>query len=154
MHKAESSTVDHAGHKPSDIDDMFEMFFGREGRSSKAIGMHGDLGWRPATDVYETDEEFVVQVDLAGMEQEQIEVYVDAGFLIVRGTRSNIAPTGKKHFHKMEIQVGPFERHVRVPSMVDARTAKARYDSGFLFVRMSRGEGMIEERRQVKIENR
>jgi HSP20 family protein len=154
MDQADSSIVDQAGQKPSDIDDMFEMFFGREGRSSKAIGMHGDLGWRPATDVYETEQEFIVQVDLAGMERGQIEVYVDAGFLIVRGTRQNIAPTGKKHFHKMEIQVGPFERHVRIPSKIDARTVKAHYDSGFLFVRMSRGEGTIEERRQVNIESR
>jgi HSP20 family protein len=153
MIKAESSTVDHAGNDPSDVDDMFEMFFGKQ-TSSKAIGMHGDLGWRPATDVYETQEEFVVQVDLAGMVKEQIEVYVDGDFLLVKGTRQNIAPSGKKHFHKMEIQVGPFERHIRIPSKIDPRSAQARYQSGFLFVRMSRGEGTVKERRQVKIKSR
>jgi HSP20 family protein len=154
MLKADSSDVDRASHNPSDIDDMFEMFFGPEGRPSKAIGMHGDLGWKPATDVYETQEEFVVQIDLAGMERDQIEVYVDESFLLVKGTRRNIAPSGKKHYHKMEIQVGPFERHVRIPKGVDARSSEARYQMGFLFVRMSRGEGTVKERRQIEIESR
>lgn len=154
MLRAKSSQAERAGHKPSDIDDMFEMFFGREGRASKAIGMHGDLGWRPATDVYETQDEFIVQVDLAGMQREQIEVYVDDGFLLIKGTRRNIAPSGKKHFHKMEIQVGPFERHIRIPKDVDTRSTQASYDTGFLFVRMRRGEGVVEERRQIEIESR
>ena len=138
-----------AGH-PSDLDDMFEMFFGG-GRPSKAIGMHGDLGWRPATDVYETETELIIQMDLAGMAREEIEVLVDESFVIVKGTRGNIAPAGKKHFHKMEILVGPFERHIRIPAEIDGTTAKARYQTGFLFVTLRRGPGHCAERRSVAI---
>jgi len=153
MFDAKSPMLERHAHKPSDIDDMFEMFFGSKGRSSKPIGMQGDIGWRPATDVYETAEEFIVQVDLAGMRKEEIEVCLDEGFLIVKGTRRNIAPAGKKHFHKMEIQVGPFERHVRLPQTIDPRSARASYQSGFLFVRLKRGKGELEERRSVNIES-
>ena len=139
--------------RPSDIDDMFEMYFGPRDRASKAIGMQGDIGWRPATDVYETEDEFIVQVDLAGMQRDEIEVIVDAGFLIIKGTRRNIAPPGKKHFHKMEIQVGPFERHVRLPEPLDPMSARATYRSGFLFVQLKHGSGSSDKRRSVPIES-
>jgi HSP20 family protein len=140
----------HVAADSSNLDDMFEMFFGGS-RPTKAIGMRGDIGWRPATDVYETEDEFIIQMDLAGMAREGIEVLVDESFVIVKGTRGNIAPAGKKHFHKMEILVGPFERHLRIPDEIDGTTAKARYQAGFLFVVLRRGSGRCAERRSVSI---
>ncbi len=137
----------------SDMEDVFDVFFATPSRTSRAIKMEGGIGWRPATDVYETENDFVIQLDLAGMRREAIEVYIDEDFVVVRGTRTDIAPPGKKHFHKMEIMVGPFERHVRMPAHVDANTAKATYQSGFLFVTLCRGEGRCEERRVISIES-
>jgi len=151
MIDVKSPMLERHARKPSDIDDMFEIFFGTRGRASRPIGMQGDIGWRPATDVYETADEFIVQVDLAGMRREEIEVVFDDGFLIVKGIRRNIAPPGKKHFHKMEIQVGPFERHVRLPQTVDPQSARASYQSGFLFVRVKHGKGKLDERRSIHI---
>lgn len=141
-----------AAKDPADMGDLFELFFGVPGRQVKPVGMQGDLSFRPATDVYETELEFVVQVDLAGMRRTDIEVYVDTEFVVVRGVRTNIAPPGKKHFHKMEIMVGPFERHVRLPETVDPTSARARYASGFLFVQLRKGERQPCERRAVLIE--
>jgi len=130
-----SSTA--SGHQD---DDAFETYF-RDPKSSRGpVRMEGGLGWRPATDVYETETHLVVQMDLAGMGKEAIEVLVDDERLVVRGTRANIAAPGRKHFHEMEIRVGPFERQVRVPGHVDPHTAEARYESGFLFVTMEKGQ--------------
>jgi HSP20 family protein len=136
---------------PSDQEDFFELFFSSSGGRNKAIKMEGGLGWRPATDVFETEEEFVVQVDLAGMDRRRIEVFVDEDFITFRGTRSQISPAGKKHYHKMEIMVGPFERHVRIPPNVDTTTAVARYREGFLFVHMRRGEGRCPSRSDIAV---
>ena len=141
------------GRDRSDLEDVFEAFFGAPARGSRAIRMEGGIGWRPATDVYETSDSFVIQMDLAGMAADDIEVFVDEEFVVVRGTRRNIAPEGKKHFHKMEIMVGPFERHIRIPGFVDPTSAKAVYRSGFLFVTLGPGEGRCEERRVITIDS-
>ena len=138
---------------PSEHEDFFELFFSSPGGQNKAIKMEGGLGWRPATDVFETEEEFVVQVDLAGMERTKIDVIVDEDFITFRGTRTQISPAGKKHYHKMEIMVGPFERHVRVPNHVDTRTAVARYREGFLFVHMKQGEGRNVARSSITVQS-
>ncbi len=141
------------GRRGGPLDDAFELFFGNPRGSSHSFGMQPDLGWRPATDVYETQDEFVIQMDLAGMDPERIEVYSEDDLISVRGERANIAPPGKKHFHKMEIQIGPFERHIRVPETVDPSTAKASYDSGFLFIRMRKGKPHRAARRIIEIQD-
>lgn len=135
------------------MDDVFELFFGPGTRANRPVGMQGDIGWRPATDVYETEGEFIVQVDLAGMQRDHIEVWVDGPYLSIRGTRRDIAPPGKKHFHKMEIQVGPFERNIRLPDRVDPESATASYRAGFLFIRMGRGDGPGRGRRAIDIQS-
>ncbi len=136
---------------PSEHEEFFELFFSSPGRQNKAIKMEGGLGWRPATDVFETEDEFVVQMDLAGMKRDQIEVIIDEDFITFRGTRTQISPAGKKHYHKMEIMVGPFERHVRIPDYVDSGTAVARYREGFLYVEMKRGQGGPSARRGISV---
>lgn len=133
-------------------DDVFEVFFtSGPGSSKRPVRMDSGLGWRPPTDVYETETEFVVQMDLAGMDKGAIEVLVDDDRLVVRGTRTNISMPGRKHFHEMEIRVGPFERRVKVPGHVDAQSAHARYESGFLFVTMAKGQGRRGDRRSIAI---
>jgi HSP20 family protein len=154
MIEANLTRASHRAKEPSNLDDLFEMYFtGTGGRANKPISMQGDIGWRPATDVYETSEEFIIQMDLSGMEKDEIQVSLEDDFIHIKGIRSNIAFPGKKHFHKMEIQVGPFERHVRIPEGVDATTARAHYDTGFLFVRIQRGTSQWGERRTVEIES-
>ena len=147
-----SAPYRHDAREPSDSEDLFEIFFSSQGVANKAIKMEGGLGWKPATDVYETEDELVIQVDLAGVPREDFDVLIDEDYVTIRGTRPNTVGEGKRHFHKMEIMVGPFERHVRIPTHVDASTARAHYENGFLFVRMGRGQGRRESRRVIRIE--
>lgn len=136
------------------MDDAFEFFFGAGRGRSQPFGMQPDLGWHPAADVYETKEEFIIQMDLAGMKRNEIEVTIEDDFVRVRGERTNIAPPGKKHFHKMEIQIGPFERHIQVPDTVDLSSASASYRSGFLFIHLRRGNLSPSPRRSIPVEQK
>ena len=70
---------------------------------------------RPATDVYETEEVVVVRMDVSGMKRDSFEITIDGEDVVIRGQRKDPTPPGRKHFHKMEINVGPFERRIRVP---------------------------------------
>jgi HSP20 family protein len=120
-------------------DDVFEILV-RSYKGRGSVPMEDELDWRPATDVYETEDSFVAQMDLAGMDPASIEVLSDGDILVVRGTRRDISLPGKKHFFTMEISVGPFARHIEIPIPVQTKTAVARYRNGFLFVSFDRGE--------------
>jgi len=135
-----------------DLEEIFEILVTSYSQRKGTIPGDGDLCWRPATDAYETEDTFVVQLDLAGMDPSSIEVMCDDETLTVRGIRKDIAPAGKKHYFKMEISVGPFVRKVPLPVPVDLQSAVAQYRNGFLYVTFDRGTGQEQSRRQIAVD--
>jgi HSP20 family protein len=94
-------------------------------------------GFRPAVDVFRTDEpaEVVVTVDLAGVDPADVELTFADGVLVVSGLRRR-RPPGRAVYQQMELDYGPFERRIPVGSDVDPSGAEANYDRGLLTVRL------------------
>ena len=90
--------------------------------------------WQPAIDIYETDSEVVVLVELAGVEEDEIEVVVHNGVLTIRGERRDIKQGIKRTYSQMEILWGPFERDITLSSTVNVDQIKAFYEAGVLEV--------------------
>ena len=97
--------------------------------------------WHPPTDAYETEQEFVVRMDVAGVRRDDLKIHVVEGHLLIRGIRRDTVPPGKKHFYKMEITMGPFERRVPLPRDADISNVQATYRDGILEVRCSKSHG-------------
>ncbi len=138
--------------RKGDLDEVFEILvtsFAERGRANPA---ESDLCWRPATDVYEAGDDLVVQMELAGLEPASIEVRCDEHTLVVRGERPESAEPGRRHFHTMEIDVGPFVRRVPLPQEVDPATATARYRSGFLYVTFRKGPPRPRRNRKITVD--
>lgn len=138
--------------RPGELEEIFEILVTAYAQKGGSVPGESDLCWRPATDAYETDDAFIVQMDLSGMDPGQIEVLADEKSLLVRVIRPDASCPGKKHFHKMEISVGPFARRVPISVPVDPGAATARYRGGFLFVTFPKGGGGRGDRRQIEIE--
>jgi len=98
--------------------------------------LHSELTWEPAADIIETEKEIVVIVDIAGMTGKDIEVLTDGKVLRIKGFRKDLCQSGPKQFHKLEIQVGPFERVIELPVLVDHTNVSARYEKGLLNIRI------------------
>ena len=95
--------------------------------------LQGDR-WRPAADIFETEEALVVRLELPGVAKEQVRVHVDATSVRVTGQRQ--VPTGPtaRRLHRMEIAFGPFERVVPISVPFDRDGVRAHLDEGFLDV--------------------
>jgi HSP20 family protein len=118
------------------VADELEVYFNDYVRGSP-VGFVSTPKWRPATDIYETDDTFVFVMDIAGVEPGEFSVSLDAGMLTVSGERKERA-SGRRDYHAMEVKVGPFERTFRLPKPVDAASLKATYDLGFLEIRLAK----------------
>ena len=92
--------------------------------------------WRPPTDVLETDEAYVVIVEVAGMRGAEFSVTYNQQVLSIQGTRSDTSV--RKAYHQMEIAYGEFETAVRIPIPIDASNIQATYSDGFLRVVLSK----------------
>lgn len=122
----------------NNIRELLEMLMSELSPTKGKIKMRPNLGWSPPTDVYETDTEFVTTVDIAGMDQDKISVFADGDVLTIRGIRNEVAQSGKKQFHKLEIQVGPFQRLIQIPVSADSKNIFTSYANGLLEVRLKK----------------
>ncbi len=127
---------------PNNIRDLIEILVQDYTPAQAKIHLRQGFGWKPATDVYETGEEFVVVMDIAGMDPKNFKVRIADQVLTISGVRDKVEPHGRKHFHKMEVSVGPFERSIHVPIAVDQDKILARYDNGFLELRLRKSQEM------------
>ena len=94
--------------------------------------------WSPPTDVYETDENFVVRVEIAGMRDEDFEVTIENHSLFIAGSRPDFG--GRRAYHQMEILSGRFEIEVEVTVAVDVDSSTAEYKDGFLTVSLPKSQ--------------
>ena len=88
--------------------------------------------WRPPTDVYETDGNVVVKVEIAGMSEEDFSISFADRRLVIGGRRRD--PVGKLIYQNMEIRYGDFRTEVRVGWALDEASIEAVYEGGFLYV--------------------
>ena len=88
--------------------------------------------WSPPTDVYETEENYVVRVEIAGMREEDFEITMENKFLMIKGSRPDIPE--RRAYQQMEIRFGKFETAVGIPGPVDLESSRADYSEGFLTV--------------------
>ena len=95
---------------------------------------HG--GWRPSLDLYETEEEFLVLVDVPGIQPQDVEVVVDRDILRIAGNRCRPVGQGITRVHQMEIDFGAFSHAIRLPEQVNSDAASSTYRDGFLTIRL------------------
>lgn len=88
--------------------------------------------WMPPTDVYETEENLIVKVEVAGMREDDFEVAVEDYILSIRGNRPG--QNERRAYHQMEIRHGKFEIAIGLPTGINLEEAMAEYKDGFLTI--------------------
>lgn len=86
--------------------------------------------WQPPTDVYETEEDVWVRMEIAGMKTDDFIIHLNDRELVIRGIRSDIPE--KRSYHQMEIYFGEFYVQIELPIAVVAKDVQANYQDGFL----------------------
>jgi HSP20 family molecular chaperone IbpA len=91
-------------------------------------------GFRPNVDCVRVEEPPALHFtfELAGVDVGDIRIEATTTTLTVRGIRRR--PTDAARVLQLEIEVGPFERHLHLPEEVDVERAAASYDHGLLTI--------------------
>ena len=79
-----------------------ERLLGHLGSSKPPEVYFAPKAWEPAIDVYETEKEIVVAVELAGVNLEGIGVALEGNTLVVRGERRETPSPERRSYHRME----------------------------------------------------
>jgi HSP20 family protein len=101
-------------------------------RAGWRVGSHNQI-WRPPTDVYETEDQIVVQVEIAGVNPDDFRIALYDRQLVISGLRSD-ANVERRAYYQMEVHFGEFRSDVDLPVPVDKDRIDAEYRQGFLRV--------------------
>jgi HSP20 family protein len=112
--------------------DPFAEFYGEF-----ADRLRGDR-WQPDVDVYETPNDVVVRVEIAGVRSEDVRVTVDGDVLRISGVRAPRDAADVERLHQVEIAAGPFERRVRISVEFERERVSAHLADGFLTVSLTK----------------
>lgn len=94
--------------------------------------LRGSRRWFPPTDIFETDEAFIVRVEIAGMQEDDFTIELSGRNLSIRGVRRDTME--RRACHQMMIPFGEFGVEIEVPVPVRAEGVEAVYHNGFLRV--------------------
>ncbi len=86
----------------------------------------------PPMDMYETETSLVVELPLAGVRPEDVEVSVHKGMLVVKGEQKKEHEVEEKNYYRKEVRTGSFYREVVLPSSVSEEGVCAEFSNGIL----------------------
>jgi len=119
------------------LDQLFEEFSGVETASTP---------WTPAATLIETEEALTLQVQLPGVNAEEIDIQASREVVAIAGNR--LAPTlaEGETLRRNEFRYGSFRRVVSLPVAIDPKGVSADYEAGILVVTLPKAE---DERNKV-----
>jgi HSP20 family protein len=88
----------------------------------------------PAADIYETDGEYVVELEVPGYKEKELTIEVSDHMLTVTGSREETRTEAKKAYRLQERLEGTFTREFRLPPATDSEHVTARFEQGVLEV--------------------
>jgi HSP20 family protein len=107
--------------------------------------------WQPVADVYETDEAWVIKLELAGVGKEDFSLFANKGILTIRGTRRDEFEGKWRTYHQAEINYNEFERSFPLPQGTDEEAIRALYKDGLLVITISKLPPSSAERKKITI---
>lgn len=100
-------------------------------------------------DLYETENEYVVQLAAPGLKSDNFEITAQQDVLTISGRVQQQQPEGAR-FHIQELRFGDFARTLRFPSPVDVDNIQASLADGILTVRVPKSEAARPKRIAIK----
>jgi HSP20 family protein len=134
--------------RADDFERVFDRFFGEfpflaPERETKTT-------WMPSLDFSETEKEYVVRIEAAGIAKEDLELNLEGQVLTVAGRRTFEQVENSEDFFWRERETGRFLRAVRLPTPVKPDAIDARYNDGVLTIRLQKMAPSLKSRITVK----
>ncbi|MCE5209236.1 MAG: Hsp20/alpha crystallin family protein [Chloroflexi bacterium] len=132
----------------NEMNRMFDTFF------EYPFGSHPMGDWEsfaPSIDVYETDKEIKVDVELPGIDEKDIDITLGNNVLTISGKKETEETEKNKSFYRHERSYGSFRRSIQLPDDVDEDKIDATYNKGILKIVLPKTEQSVSLRKKIEI---
>jgi len=131
-----------------DFDEFFERF-NRPTWGEKGLQTMTRADWMPSVDITESDEEFLIKVEVPEVAKKDIKVQVNNGMLTITGERRQESEDKKQH--RTERYYGSFSRSFSLPENVAEDAISADQKDGMLYVHLNKSAPAKPRTTEVKI---
>lgn len=107
--------------------------------------------WRPAVDLREEQDHYLVEADLPGLKREDIDISIVGDVLTIKGQRNGEAVKQGEGYRSIERSYGTYQRSFRIPGGVDSNKVEASYEAGVLKVSLPKPETSKPRQIEVKV---
>jgi HSP20 family protein len=90
--------------------------------------------WLPPVDIHEDAQQFLLHVDLPGVDPKAVEISTEHGVLTIRGQRAEAAQPSAEGYRRVERIKGEFQRRFSLPETADTQNIRAKAANGVLEV--------------------
>jgi HSP20 family protein len=92
----------------------------------------------PPVDIYEDEHTIILNMEVPGIDEKDIDVRIEGNTLAVHGERKLEMDEKEENYRRIERQYGSFTRSFTLPSSVDPSQVSAHYDKGVLKVNLAK----------------
>lgn len=120
----------------SEMNRVFDAFFGDGAGGQAAAGGPPARRWIPAMDLVEEEERYVLRADLPGLTAEDVDLQMEDGVLTITGERKAAHEARQGGMVRIERAYGQFSRQLTLPEGVDPEAVEADFEHGVLEIRV------------------
>jgi len=128
----------------NEIDRLFKEFVPTVAKEA------GIITWAPRVDVYEKDNNIIVEAEIPGAKKEDIEVKIRDNNVIIKGEVKKEEEKKEENYYRSERFYGVFERVLPLPAEIKTEEAKAEFENGILKLTLPKAVSEKEVKIEVK----
>ena len=131
-----------------EMDELFGRFFSGWPWPRKEVEA---LGWSPAIDMVDRKDEMVLQADLPGLTEKDIEVTVQDGTLRLQGQRKEEKEAKEgEEYYCCERWTGSFSRALTLPPGINTEKISASFKNGVLEIHLPKAKEAEGKKIEIK----
>ena len=105
----------------------------------------------PDLDVHDNDKSMTIEVELPGVEEKDVSVTVNNGYLTIKGEKKTEREEKKENYYLAERSFGSFERSLRLPDTLDEGKIQASFEKGVLKITAPKKPEAQKAERKIEI---
>jgi len=121
----------------------FDAFFNEVAKNNTFVNQ------KPAVNVSETDEQFMLEIAVPGLKKEDINLKIEKETLVISATKEEKTEETKDNYTRREFNFSNFERRFQLNETVDVENIKANFADGILNIVLPK---VVEEKKETNRE--
>ncbi len=123
-----------------EMNSLFDNFFRGFGIAPRGFAA-GEMGsFMPSIDVKENEREFIIKVELPGVEEKDIDVTITNDAVTIKGEKKEEKEDKVKNYYYMERSYGSFSRVIPLDTEIESGKAQASFKNGILDIKIPKNQ--------------